>query len=63
MMLRPKQLVVWVVGALLATMPQFARATQRSDASEVEFAIERLWSADEDQARAAKERLVGLAGC
>jgi hypothetical protein len=51
--------VVWVVGALLATMPQFASA-QRSDASEVELAIERLWSADKDQARDAKERLVGL---
>ena len=59
MMLRPKNWIVWVVGALLAAMPQFASA-QRSDASEVDSAIERLWSADKDQARAAKAQLVDL---
>ena len=51
--------VVWLLGALLVTMPQLASA-QRSDASEVESAIERLWSANKDQARDAKEQLVGL---
>jgi len=59
MMLQATQSIVWVVAALLATMPQFVGA-QRSDSLEVEFAIERLWSADEGQARAAKERLVDL---
>ena len=59
MMLPPKQSVVWVVGLMLAAMPQFASA-QRSEVSEVESAIERLWSVDEDQARTAKERLVDL---
>jgi hypothetical protein len=58
-MLRPNQSIVWVVGVLLAAMPQLASA-QRPDASEVGSAIERLWSADEAQARAAKEQLVGL---
>jgi len=57
--LQANQPILWVVAALLAAMPLFASA-QRSHASEVELAIERLWSADESQARAAKERLVEL---
>src|SRR5215510_764842 len=59
MMLQANQSILWVVAALLVAMPQFASA-QRSDSSEVELAIERLWSADEAQARAARERLVDL---
>src|SRR5690349_8732778 len=58
-LLRTKHSVVWVVAVMLAAVPQFASA-QRSDASEVEIAIERLWSAYKDQARDAKERLAGL---